>query len=232
MTLRKDKIWLSFVAILIALLIGPTLNIFLLLIVYYCISLFVYIIAIIRVDARYYSTKRKSKRLRVFISESKVNFPEPIVKFTKWLEDEGFLVKVYSDDKLYLESKTVKINIFTTLKGKDTISILSARAYSNDFKIYKDDEELKIMILEYIVFLSDAYKKFIESVDRFNNLNPGSSSFLAHRDSFNQTFKVLCIRVQGYLFLIIAFLNIQSDDFSYFYRVLIILAYTIIETIL
>lgn len=226
-TLKRNI--LSFASVIFACYIGPGMQGFLLAGIYYILSAMTYVIANIVYESTYLKYKRKIKRIKRIIERSRGSVPIQVNKFTDWLKHEGFTVRVNNNGNFFLQSKNTKIDYFPTLDQK--LHITSVKEKSSEYLTYEEDEELKMKIEDYLGFITFRDKEYQKSQNSFIALNASSTQLLTSETIFSRKFIFVFIRLQGYIFLILAFMNIRNDDMPVIVKFCIFMSYFILEAI-
>lgn len=230
-TLGYRKYIASFLCTILALIVGPSSIMIACIAFYYIASIIIYIITSVSMDGSH--DKRKMKRrltlVQGIIVGTSPKMPDYFIKLNNWLLKEGFSVKVKQlGGALYISSKTVHIDFFPTLNQK--ISIRCAKDNNDDYLIYNEDQELKLRLEDYLDYLTAEADKAHRKIKSFELLNNGT--LISQKYSFGEKYWHVFIRLQGYIFLILAMLNFQpnNEDIG-FLKVMIGLLYLITEAV-
>jgi len=213
---------LSFLVILFAIFIGPTSKVILLLGLYYILVAIVYISIGKIYDSSHTTPKRNTKRIRKIL-QCNQDYPDAINRMKTWLLREGFKHKMSSYNTIYLQSKTVRIEYYAGFGA--SITITPVRSKDRDHLIYEQDEELQKRLKKYLSYLLGVNKEIIDFEEKYKVSDSSKKSI----EQITSNFLEACVRIQGYIFVIVILLHIPEDYCATFYKIVVFFSYLTLE---
>lgn len=196
--------------------------------IYYILIIIAYVVLGVWYEPGLFGHRKRVKKAKLLITSKTYLFPDSMTKVKNWLDVEGFKLKSNEGGFLYLKSKTTEIKYYPTLHER--LNIIPIKYNSKEFLIYKEDEELKIRLEQYLYYISQEEEKLRKQAGRFSTLNKEAMYPTYDMEEKMKRFWRISIKMQGYIFLFILLLDISDDSiFSYnIVRLFMFLIYMVI----
>ena len=197
----RQRIFLSYSVLLIYIFTKPFLQTFLIAFSYYFIGAIVFVIWAVIHHSNYARSIRMKRDVIRCVDDFLFKNPKQFDKFASWLKKEGFKMRVSAIGNFHMKNKYAEVSYYPRMHEP---LVISKFGKTDDYLIYREDEELKVEIGNY-------FKYIVEKYEKTGRKRVDSIWFMDTEFAFDEFYSALFTRTQFYLFLVLVLLNLNIE---------------------